>query len=139
MSFKYRLHTDTCIYSIIQIKPTCNAGISLRWILGTLGESTQVLLMAQALPCSTSVINANPSLQTDHTRGVLVGRYPVKYDEFDNRMAAGLIPTFFSSKPEQTMVLLKDNPEFAFKCLQALVSRLLVRKELTRYRTTLIN
>ena len=50
--------------------------------------------MAQALPCSTSVINANPSLQTDHTRGVLVGRYPVKYDEFDNRMAAGPIPDF---------------------------------------------
>jgi len=104
----------------------------MRWLLGTLGNSTEVMLLAQALPCTTSVIEANPSLQTDQTRGILVGRFKIQYDQFDNKLAAGPIPTFFSNKPEQSMAMLNDSPEFAFKCLQALVSRLLVRKELTR-------
>jgi len=107
-------------------------GISMRWLLGTLGNSTEVMLLAQALPCTTRVIEANPSLQTDQTRGILVGRFKIQYDQFDNKLAAGPIPTFFSNKPEQSMAMLNDSPEFAFKCLQALVSRLLVRKELTR-------
>ena len=105
----------------------------MRWLLGTLGDSTQVLLIVQALPCSYNVIEANPNLQTDHTRGILVEKYQIHYDKFDDKVAAGPIPTFFSSKPDQTLAELKKSPEYAFKCLQALVSRLLVRRELSRY------
>ena len=65
------------------------AGISLRWLLGTMTGSTDVLLIAQALPCTLEHIAANPALKTDHTRGVMVGKYTVFYDHFDNTRAAG--------------------------------------------------
>ena len=38
---------------------------------------------------------------------------------------AGPVPVFFSNEPDKTLVELKKSPEFAFDCLQALVSRLL--------------
>ena len=45
----------------------------------------------------------------------------------------GPVPTFFSNDPEATLEELKKKPEFGFQCLQALVSKLLARGELTRY------
>ena len=42
------------------------------------------------------------------------------------------MPTFFSEKPNETLAELQESPEFAFRCLQALVSRLLVRGDLSR-------
>ena len=42
------------------------------------------------------------------------------------------MPVFFSDKPDETLAALKKLPDFAFRCLQALVSRLLTRNELTR-------
>ena len=45
----------------------------------------------------------------------------------------GPVPTMFSDKPEATLAHLQNTPEFAFQCLQALVSRLYERGELTRY------
>ena len=46
------------------------------------------------------------------------------------------MPVFFSNEPDKTLVELKKSPEFAFDCLQALVSRLLEKGELTRYFNT---
>ena len=43
------------------------------------------------------------------------------------------MPTFFSNDPEATLAELKKKPEFGFQCLQALVTKLLARGELTRY------
>ena len=43
------------------------------------------------------------------------------------------MPTFFSNDPEATLAELKKKPEFGFQCLQALVSKLLARGELSRY------
>ena len=45
---------------------------------------------------------------------------------------SGPVPIFFSDKPEVTLEDLKKSPEWAFKCLQALVSKLLIRGQLTR-------
>ena len=42
------------------------------------------------------------------------------------------MPTLFSDKPEETLAHLQNTPEFAFQCLQALVSRLYERGELSR-------
>ena len=42
------------------------------------------------------------------------------------------MPIFFSEKPDETLAALKKSPDFAFRCLLALVSRLLTRNELTR-------
>ena len=44
----------------------------------------------------------------------------------------GPVPTFCSEKPEVSAKQLVDNAEYAFDCLQQLVSRLLARNELTR-------
>ena len=47
-------------------------------------------------------------------------------------VCSGPVPIFFSDKPEDTLEDLKKSPEWAFKCLQALVSKLLIRGQLTR-------
>ncbi len=88
--------------------------------------------MVQALPCSKEEINASPTLQTDVTPGIIVASYPVGYLSFDGSTADGPVPTLFSNDPEATLKRLRDTPEFAFECLQALVSRLYAREELTR-------
>ena len=46
---------------------------------------------AQALPCTKAHIDATPNLSEDHTMGVIVGRYPVQYEAFDNKVASGNI------------------------------------------------
>ena len=99
-------------------------------MLGTLEDSTDVLLIAQALPCNLGVIKANPTLEEDHTRGIMVAKHAVQYTRFDDEMAWGPVPTLFSTDPEAALANL--TPQTAFKCLQALVSRLLAWQELTR-------
>ena len=47
-------------------------------------------------------------------------------------LITGPVPVFFSENPDVTLQQLRDSPEWAFQCLQALVSRLLVRGQLTR-------
>ena len=42
------------------------------------------------------------------------------------------MPTFFSAQPEDTLKQLQQDPEYAFECLQALVSKLIARRELSR-------
>ena len=43
------------------------------------------------------------------------------------------VPTLFSDEPTKSLEEIKKSPEFAFGCLQALVSRLVERGELSRY------
>ena len=50
----------------------------------------------------------------------------------NNLFITGPVPTFCSQQPEVSAKQLADNPEYAFDCLQALVSKLLARNELTR-------
>ena len=48
---------------------------------------------------------------------------------------SGPVPKFFSNDPSKTLEELQKSPQFAFKCLQALVARLLERGELNRYKS----
>ena len=48
-------------------------------------------------------------------------------------MFLGPVPKFFSDEPSKSLDELKKSPEFAFGCLQALVSKLLERGDLSRY------
>ena len=41
------------------------------------------------------------------------------------------MPVFCSNQPETSLKKLKEDPEFAFNCLQALATRLLIRRELS--------
>ena len=99
-------------------------------MLGTMENSTDVQLIAQVLPCGIGTIEANPTLSEDHTRGIMVAKFDVMYERFDDQVASGPLPTMFSTNPEAATKNL--TPEAAFKCLQALVSRLLARRELSR-------
>ena len=108
------------------------SGLSLRWLLGTYDDEQAIFLIAQLLPCGLEVIESCPALQSDHTRGMMVGKFPVHYEAFDDSMAAGPVPTFFSTNPEKSLAELKRDPEYAFECLQALVSKLLARGDMTR-------
>jgi len=58
-------------------------------MLGTYGEDSAVYLIAQMLPCSLQVIEANQALRDDHARGMMAAKFPVHYDAFDNEMASG--------------------------------------------------
>ena len=49
------------------------------------------------------------------------------------KTVSGPIPIFFSEKPADSLKKLKESPEYAFQCLQQLVSKLFVRGELTRF------
>ena len=93
---------------------------------------TTLISSVQALPCTLSYIEANPDLKDDTTKGVLCGEFKILYDFFDDTLASGPVPMFFSESPDVTLQELKSSPEWAFQCLQALVSRLLVRGQLTR-------
>ncbi len=108
------------------------AGLVWRWLLGTTVDDPTVLLMTQALPCSLDVVNSSPDLRADHAMGMVVGKYPVLMDKFDDPSVLGPVPVYFSNDPEKTLKELKESPEYAYECLQALVSKLLARKELTR-------
>ena len=45
--------------------------------------------LTQALPCTLEHIEANPELQADYTMGIVVGRYNIHHDQFDNVKASG--------------------------------------------------
>ena len=49
------------------------------------------------------------------------------------KTVSGPTPIFFSEKPADSLKELKESPEYAFQCLQQLVSKLFVRGELTRF------
>ena len=68
----------------------------MRWLLGTFGEEKEVYLIAQALPCSMAMIEANAALKSDHTRGIMLGKFPVNYDSFDDDLASGKIQCRYS-------------------------------------------
>ena len=53
------------------------------------------------------MIEANPVLQEDHCRGMILATYPLYYVAFDNTLAAGPVPTLFSEKPEESLAALK--------------------------------
>lgn len=109
-----------------------SAGIALRWVLGTMGEDETVYLIAQALPVTLGVIDASQELLGDQPKGWRVGTFPVAYNRFDGKRAAGPVPIFCSVSPDATLKALQSSPEYAFECLQMLVRRLLVREEITR-------
>ncbi len=88
--------------------------------------------MTQALPCSKKAIERNQVLCSDHAMGIIVSKHPVLFDKFEDPSVLGPVPTYFSNDPERTLRELQESPDYAYQCLQALVSKLLARKELTR-------
>ena len=42
------------------------------------------------MPCTLEHIEANPELRADYTMGIVLGRFSVHYDQFDNVKATGI-------------------------------------------------
>jgi hypothetical protein len=57
-------------------------------------------------------------------------RFPLTAYSFDGQAAAGPVPVFFSSNPEEAGKQLKLYPHLAHGYIQALVSRILVPEDL---------
>ncbi len=70
-------------------------------------------------------------LKSDEALGIIVGHYVLDCEMFKSDIAEGPVPTLFSSSPETAKKALSCSPELAFECLQALVTKLLARHELT--------
>ncbi len=113
--------------------PEAHRGIVWRWVLGQAIEDDGLSLAAQMLPCSISKIEECPELKEEHALGILAMKVPVVYNTLEGSTAPGPVPTFFSNDPEESLKQLKESPEYAFQCMQRLVSRLLARREITRY------
>ena len=67
--------------------------------MGLYDDDPQIYLIAQMLPCSMEVVDANPALRSDHTRGILADKWKVYFDEFDGKDASG--KTVFLQKVEK--------------------------------------
>jgi len=112
-------------------KPGHPAGVCWRWVLGLKDFSSDIHLMVMALPTSLDAIEANDTLSNDRTPGVVVASYKVGYMKFDLSGAHSPIPTLFSTDPAAALRSIKEDPFFIQRCLEILVSKLLVREELT--------
>ena len=47
------------------------------------------ILSLQALPCTTAFIEANQQLKADHCMGIIVDKFPLNYESFDDKVASG--------------------------------------------------
>lgn len=107
-------------------------GLSWRWALTTKEDCTGMELWVQALPLNLNYIKNRSEYRQDDTPAIVVASFPVDFEVFESEAAAGPVPVFFSEDPESTSKYLKDSPEFALACLQALVNRLLALEDITK-------
>ena len=49
------------------------------------------ILSLQALPCTTAFIEANQQLKADHCMGIIVDKFPLNYESFNDKVASGKI------------------------------------------------
>ena len=101
-----------------------------RWLVGSCCADTRVALKVQALPCNLATIKATPALRLDSTRGMIVAEFNLGFKEFQN--LPGPIPMFFSDRPDVTAAELKKSPQFAFDCMQLLLSRLTDTEQISK-------
>ena len=101
-----------------------------RWIVSGSTKDNRVYLGVQALPCNLATVKANPILRQDSTKAITVAEFPIGYTAFQN--LPGPAPMFFSEEPETTSAALKRSPQYAFDCMQMLMSRLIETEQITR-------
>ena len=105
-------------------------GMVWRWIVNSSTVDNRVYLRVQALPCNVNAIKANPILRQDSTKAIVVAQFPIGYTAFKNLPEP--VPMFFSEEPEVNSAELKKTPQFAFNCMQMLLSRLIETEEITK-------
>lgn len=77
-------------------------GISYRWMAAVAEDQESLELQLQVLPMSVEILLGNPTLTQDNVPVMVVGRYDVEMDMFQDEIAVGPKPVFFSMSPEST-------------------------------------
>lgn len=109
--------------------PGRSVGICWRWALTA--HLKEVALIVQALPCDLDTIKASDILRSDSALGINVGYYALDYDKFESAALEGPVPMLFSSNPAEAKQQMEASPQLAFEWLQALLSKLLARREIS--------
>jgi hypothetical protein len=81
-------------------------GISWRWSL--VAEDDQLQLQLQGLPHHGRHLKSVADYSNDDLAVIQLATYPIEGQVFDGDLAAGPVPIFFSSKPEDTLKRLKS-------------------------------
>jgi hypothetical protein len=105
--------------------------MSWRWAVAANVDGDKLLLQLQALPVSGEHIKGDPAFSADNLAVVVLASFPLEVDMFDGDLAAGPVPLFFSSKPEETLAKISSRPSAAHNLCQALAGRFLITEGLT--------
>jgi hypothetical protein len=89
-----------------------------------------VELQLQALPYSGGHMKANPAFTQDELAVVVMASYDIEMEAFNGSLAAGPVPIFVSSKPEDALNSLQK-PEQAHRICQALAARFTTTETIT--------
>jgi hypothetical protein len=87
-------------------------------------EDDQLQLQLQGLPHHGRHLKSVADFNNDDLSVIKLATYPVEGQLFDGDLAAGPVPTFFSSKPEDTLKRL-HNEYFSLH----IITSLLIRKK----------
>jgi hypothetical protein len=115
------------------------AGLSWRWGIAASVDGDKLLLQLQALPVSGEHIKGDPAFAADNLAVVILASFPLEVDMFDGDLAAGPVPLFFSSKPEETLAKVTGRPQAAHNLCQALAGRFMATEGLTSKEAVSLN
>jgi hypothetical protein len=93
-------------------------------------DSSTVVLQLQALPYSGGHMKANPAFLQDELAVVVLAAFELEMDAFNGSVAAGPVPIFVSSAPEDALGGL-ERPEQAHRICQALAARITTTEAIT--------
>ncbi len=106
-----------------------HVGASLRWAVAADPEK-QLRLEIQGLPAAPTFIQKK-YFQGDNAVSVLLGSFPLNADMFDGSTAQGLVPIFFSAKPQEALHHLNSNLDATKEITSSINSRLLIMEHLS--------
>jgi hypothetical protein len=102
-------------------------------------DGDKLLLQLQALPVTGEHIKGDPAFTADNLAVVILASFPLEVDMFDGDLAAGPVPQFFSSKPEETLAKISGKPQAAHTLCQALAARFVATEGLTSKEAVSLN
>jgi hypothetical protein len=106
-----------------------HVGASLRWAVAADPEKL-LRLEIQGLPAAPTFIQKK-YFQGDNAVSILLGSFPLNADMFDGSTALGLVPIFFSAKPQEALHHLNNNPDATKEITTSINSRLLIMEHLS--------
>jgi len=106
-----------------------HVGASIRWAVAADSEKSP-RLEVQGLPAAPTFIQKK-YFNGDNAVSVLLGAFPLNADMFDGSWAQGLVPIFFSAKPQEALHHLNGHPDTTKEIILSINSRLLIMEHLS--------